>query len=165
MPLSRLTATLPLAPAWLFIYMPQCVYTHLRILHRNIMHHIGALFKRGGLVICICAYIRIHAYCTATSCTILVHCLNGGYVAPHQCCTAPMLHRTNVAFHNVKSHLTMRNGGLFLFVDTPFLDPHPPRPGGPTERKFVYFCNFLKKKLDKSDNFERSWTIFYLAKS
>ena len=83
-----------------------------------------------------------------------------------------MLHRTNVAphqlgvaFHNVKSHLTMRNRGFFLFVNTPFLDPHPPRPGGPTERKFVYFCNFLKKKLDKLDNFERSWTIFYLAKS
>jgi len=169
---------LPLAPAWLFIYMPQCVYTHLRILHRNMMHHIGALFKRGGLVICVCAYIRKHAYCTAPllhrtivashhcctapSCTILVHCLNEVYVAPHYCCTAPLLHCTIVAFHNVKSHLTMRNRGLFLIFDPLFLDPHPPGPGGPTERKFVYFCNFLKKK---SDNFERSWTIFYLAKS
>ena len=27
--------------------MRMCVYTQARILHRNMMHHIGALFKRG----------------------------------------------------------------------------------------------------------------------
>ena len=71
---SRLTARLPLAPAWLSIYMPIHAYTHTRILHRNMMHQIGALFKHP---ICVYAYISIHAYCTAPSCTILVHCLNG----------------------------------------------------------------------------------------
>jgi len=120
-------------------------YCTAPLLHRTIIapHHYCTAPSCTILVHCLNGvYVAPHHCCTAPSCTILVHCLNEVYVAPHYCCTAPLLHCTIVAFHNVKSHLTMRNRGFFLIFDTLFLDPHPPGPGGPTERKFVYFCNF-----------------------
>jgi len=80
------------------------------MLHRNIMHHIGALAyctapSRTTLV---------HWYCTAPSCTTLVRC----HVAPHH-------YAPHWCFRIVKSHLIMRNKHAFSVRGCCFKTTHP----------------------------------------